>query len=350
MTSLVSLKTSLYNWLNSSSGPLLDLRPLHIHFGCRIIPSTCIPLYDLKNHQFELPPKSSPLAVLEPYNNEGVAQKLLKDQGWNVRWVFTESERLWQIGRELRIIEEIDINTNDNIMNLPDLYSKRQRWTLFQPCPFLKNNLNFIEESLRNMHQPNTTFNCLDLACGSGRDVSWLCLRRSVDWHATAIDAMTSALDRTRLLAQGVGVLSKVQTVNVKIMSDGSVKQPPIRGGDTKNGKTNLYDNVDFLNQTYDLVLCVRFLCRKFFDTMAKMVKPGGFLLISTFVNDGVHSYKHPKGDAHRLKLGELDEFFQEQFEVLQNKIELIEDGRPVNSFLARKRTGLPEKQHVNNK
>ncbi|CAG8790858.1 7843_t:CDS:1, partial [Racocetra persica] len=343
MTNLTSLKTSLYNWLNSSSGPLLDLRPLHIHFGCRIIPSTCIPFSDLKKHQFELPPKSLPLAVLEPHNNKGIAQQLLKDQGWNVLWVFTESERLWKVGRELGIIEEISINTNDNNMDSSDLYSKRQRWTLFQPCPFLKNNMNFIEESLRNMHKPNTTFTCLDIACGSGRDASWLCLRTTVDWHVTAIDTMTSALDRTRQLAQGVGVLSKIQTVPVKIMPDGSVKQPPIRAGDIKNGKTNLYDNVDFLCQTYDLVLCVRFLRRKFFDTMMKMVKPGGFLLISTFVNDGVHSYKYPKGETHRLKLGELDAFFQDQFEVLQNEIELIEDGRPVNSFLARKRTGSPK-------
>src|SRR2546430_938976 len=109
MTSENSLRSILHHWLNYPSKKLLlDFRPFHKHYACRIIPSVCIPFTDLKKHLFELPPKSLPFAVLEPHDNAGIAQKLLKDQGWNVPWIFTEGEELWEVSRELGILEETD--------------------------------------------------------------------------------------------------------------------------------------------------------------------------------------------------------------------------------------------------
>src|ERR1043165_3430118 len=102
-----SLKFILHHWFNYSSKKLLlDFRPFHKYYARRIIPSTCIPFTDLKKHLFELPPKSLPFAVLEPHDNAGIAQKLLKDQGWT----FVEGEELWKVCRELGILEEITVN------------------------------------------------------------------------------------------------------------------------------------------------------------------------------------------------------------------------------------------------
>ncbi|CAG8634114.1 13117_t:CDS:1 [Funneliformis caledonium] len=343
------LKSTLNHWLCSSQRQLLlDLRSSHNHDACRIIPSTCIPLDDIKKHLFELPPKSLPFAVLEPHDHKGVAQKLLIDQGWKVPWIFVEGEELWKVSRELGILEEHANNNGNNTENESNL-SNRHGWVLFQPSPFLMNNIDFIENSLKTLSS-NHVFNCLDVACGSGRDVAWLSSRQTVDWRTTAIDAMSGALDRTRRLASRSGVLNKIQTVHVKIMTNGSVKKyqefPP---GDDVSGKVETrtkLDNsikenqIEFLKKKYDLVLSIRFLNREFLPTMANLVKPDGFLLISTFVNDGEHTYKNPQSNSHRLELGELDIKFQKEFEVIKDEIELIEDGRPVNSFLARKKKG----------
>ncbi|CAI2183330.1 13357_t:CDS:1 [Funneliformis geosporum] len=357
----ISFKSTLHHWLCYSQRQLLlDLRPLHDHYTRRIIPSTCIPLANIKKHLFELPPKSLPFAVLEPHGHRGVTHKLLIDQGWNVPWILIEGEELWKVSRELGILEEIDKN-NDSVKNYDtekdelNLYSNRSRWVLFQPSPFLMNNIDFIEESLKTLSK-NHVFNCLDVACGSGRDVAWLSLRQTVDWRITAIDSMSRALDRTRQLTSRSGVLDKIQTVHVKIMANGSVKKnqelstPPqmslskVDGNsevDTRpklDKKIIMENQIEFLNKKYDLVLTIRFLNREFLSTMANLVKPDGFLLISTFVNDGKHTYKNPKSNSNRLELGELDIKFRKEFEVIKDEVELIEDGRPVNSFLARKK------------
>ncbi|CAG8587179.1 15008_t:CDS:1 [Acaulospora morrowiae] len=325
----VSLKSILERW-HKSSCHLLDLRFLNEHNDRRIIPSTCIPYDELDKRQFELPHKSLPFSVLEPRGNEGIAKTLLIDRGWNVQWVFIESEELWKTGRELGIVEEDEGSK---------LCEPKRKWILFQPCPFLVNTINLIEESLRNANRENMTFKCLDIACGSGRDVSWLCLRQSVEWRVTAMDAMDGAISRTRQLAEGLGVLHKIQTIHAKILSDGTLKLLSSSIEDTDENKSlMLSSNLDFPTEGYDLILCVRFLCRGFFGTMEKMVKSGGFLLISTFVDDKLHAYDKPKGESHRLKPGELEKTFHENFEILQDKIELMDDGRPVNSFLARKR------------
>src|ERR1044071_5980934 len=123
-----SLRFTLRHWLNyPSKRLLLDIRPFHNHYARRIIPSTCIPFTDLKEHLFELPPKSLPFAVLEPHDNAGIAQRLLKNRGWNVLWIFTEGEELWKVSREFGILEEID----DSSKNESNPYSNRIRWTLF---------------------------------------------------------------------------------------------------------------------------------------------------------------------------------------------------------------------------
>ena len=63
-------------------------------------------------------------------------------------------------------------------------------------------------------------------------------------------------------------------------------------------------------------------------------------MLISTFVNSPSHpSYLNPKSNKHRLELNELRGIFEkwDDFDIVKDVIEVIEDGRPVNSFLAQK-------------
>lgn len=97
-------------------------------------------------------------------------------------------------------------------------------------------------------------------------------------------------------------------------------------------------DGEDFHRRRYDVVVGVRFLEKTFLPQMAEMVRPGGFLVYSTFA-DGAQYMKGPKNLNRIVMKGELARAFggDKGFLVLIDRIEHSEDGRPLNCFLARK-------------
>ncbi|CAG8536601.1 3111_t:CDS:2, partial [Paraglomus brasilianum] len=376
----MSLHQTFQSWLASTPRLLLDFRPLTSHFTKRIIPSTCIPLSEISCLWFELPTKQVPFAVLEPHTNVGCSKKYLITRGWKVNWIFEDTDELWEIARESNCVEEGDGSSN-----------KRQQWVLFQPNPFLMSNVESVEQSLLKLgdHTGSFTLECLDIGCGSGRDTVWLCaIRNEVDWRVTAVDAWPGALERTRALAKGLGVEKRVETVNAKVMADGDIRgisegdnadygdksglnvkevgigrcidlsnndasvvrthdsTPAIIANDILPNRPQFSStptSLPFLDRTYDLVLMIRFLSRELFPTIRRLVRPGGYVLISTFVNSPSHPlYSNPKSNKHRLELNELRGIFEkwDDFDIVKDVIEVIEDGRPVNSFLARKVVG----------
>ncbi|CAG8576650.1 1809_t:CDS:1 [Ambispora gerdemannii] len=375
-------KTTFKSWLTSSPCLLLDFRPWSMHLRRHIIPSTCIPYTELEQHWYELPPKQIPFAVLEPTDAQGVTKKMLIDNGWSVPWIFViqeekdfingngggdekkrdkgEEEILWSVACEFDVLEEIDTETISNLESFSSPFIKR--WTLFQPNPFLKENIKTIEQTLLSDFPPSfaappfdsscslsnpvslRTLHCLDIGCGSGRDTVWLCSSRKTSahhWHVTALDNWPSALARTKKLATGLGVIQNIDIVCAKVMPDGTIKKIRNSGSSHKisDHKNNHDGNKENNYQkSYDLLLTLRFLSREFFPTIPSHIKPGGFLMISTFVNDGTHEFSQPKSPAHRLEPGELATVFSKDFEILVDRIEVISDGRPVNSFLARRK------------
>ncbi|CAG8455050.1 8035_t:CDS:2 [Paraglomus occultum] len=371
----MSLQKTFQSWLASTPQLLLDLRPLTCHFKKRIIPSTCIPLSEISYLWFELPTKQVPFAVLEPHTDVGCSKTYLISRGWKVNWIFEDTEELWKIARESNCVEEGDGSSNG-----------RQQWVLFQPNPFLMSIIDSVEQSFLKLGDCTESFalHCLDVGCGSGRDAAWLCASRNkVEWRVTAVDAWPGALERTRALAKGLGVEKRVETINAKVMADGDIRginEDDNAGGDDKSGLkvkevgidhcgelsnddasvvqthkaapvslskrpqfSSTLTSLPFLERTYDLILMIRFLSRELFPTIRQLVRPGGYVLISTFVNSPSHPlYSNPKSNKHRLELNELMGIFEkwDDFDIVKDVIEVIEDGRPVNSFLARKVVG----------
>ena len=88
----------------------------------------------------------------------------------------------------------------------------------------------------------------------------------------------------------------------------------------------------------FDLILTIRFLVRPLLPLLPKLLAVGGYLVISHFVEDGVHTYDQPRKD-HRLQLGELAELYgsMDNVEVVTDVLEQIEDGRPINSVIIKK-------------
>ncbi|KAG2442535.1 hypothetical protein HXX76_002621 [Chlamydomonas incerta] len=95
------------------------------------------------------------------------------------------------------------------------------------------------------------------------------------------------------------------------------------------------------LGGPFDLVLCVRFLERSFLPHLPRLLRPGGVLLYSTFVDGpGLRAFGRPSGREHVLQRDELagSMFGPGQgFQVLRDDVDLTADGREVTMFAARK-------------
>jgi len=87
-------------------------------------------------------------------------------------------------------------------------------------------------------------------------------------------------------------------------------------------------------NYSADLVNISRYLNRSIFPSVKKLVKPGGFVVFHTFME----GCKKPKKEQFKLKDGELKRVFGDEFDVLEDKIFTISDGRPTSWFCARKK------------
>ncbi|CAG8502375.1 5481_t:CDS:2 [Ambispora leptoticha] len=293
-------KTTFKSWLASSPCLLLDFRPWSIHLRRRITPSTCIPYTELEQHWYELPPKQMPFAVLEPTDAQGVTKKMLIDNGWNVPWIFViqeekalinsdvnggaaanekdrgkeDEEIFWSVAYEFGVLEETDVATISSLKSFSSPFIKR--WTLFQPNPFLKENIKMIEQTLLSDPPssfvtpafdsscspsnpiPLRTLHCLDVGCGSGRDTVWLCSRKTLahHWHVTALDNWPSALARTKKLAIGLGVIQNIDIVNAKVMPDGTIKK--IKNSKLGDDTNNHDDKENSYQKSYDLLLTLR--------------------------------------------------------------------------------------------
>lgn len=95
-----------------------------------------------------------------------------------------------------------------------------------------------------------------------------------------------------------------------------------------------------FHTQQYDLILCIRFLVRSFLPLIRSMITPGGYLIYSTFQKHPTLIYEHPTSAQHLLQEKELAQVFNETygFEIIMDRIDVLIDGRWLNSFIARKR------------
>jgi len=150
----------------------------------------------------------------------------------------------------------------------------------------------------------------LDLGCGGGRDAVYLAQQ---GWNVTAIDQQQRVLQCAQQLAD----LHQVQVNWIE---------------------ADLRDTNALPSASFDLIMMVRFLERDLFSYMRQHCRPGGYVMIQTFV-EGVEVFGSPKNPNYILRFGELAKEFNE-FDVIVDKIDALSDGRPVASFLARRKQG----------
>lgn len=390
----------------------LDLRTASAYVVRHFVPSTNIPGDELVDRWYELPPKQTPFAIVEPRGSRDFAAWLVR-KGWSVSWVLREEDEavwreadefgmLWtergsaEVQREDKVVNSILTIREKNPQCVLDLSIPPQPWLLFHPCPFLASNIVLIERSLALRYPPPQQFSstesrpwrCLDIGCGSGRDIAWLLSRGEARWTATALDAWAGAVERTRALFESMRFGKRVECLaQAKVMADGgwrliSPAQRPAETWQELNGvdiientppvladtqRSNINPNISatpmpskkeifspglptsvFFSHlfpsnpscpTFDLILTIRFLSRPLLPHLSQLLAPGGFLLVSHFVDDPNYEYDTPRPE-HRLRRGELAEIYGglEGLEIVMDVVEEVEDGRPVNSVLVRRR------------
>lgn len=181
--------------------------------------------------------------------------------------------------------------------------------------------------------------------------------RCSCRWHVTGIDSRHSIIERAKQLLQHGGVTpSSAQLLHASINKQTGEIQPIEHSSVPKEQNDLAGDGVDggaagvmdagadpsiTGKETYDMIVCVRFLERAFFGRIPELLKPGGFVLYSTFVNGpGTQAFGRPKGEDHLLQPGELAHRYfgpDQGFQVIMDETVLSMEGRELSKFVARK-------------
>ncbi|KAJ1975176.1 hypothetical protein H4R33_006695 [Dimargaris cristalligena] len=355
---------------------ILDCRPQADFVACHLHPSVNFPepRFDDRRY-YQLPAKHIPLDILVPHEPSGepylTDAHMLWEKGWTVEHVVPVQgsylappaspaplpDAGWGLADRLGVTVRKGLYGGSG-------HPAPTHHVLFDPCPPLTTHITTIEQALPA--PPNGFRTVLDLGCGSGRDLAWLCSRHQreaplhgagttpLPWYGMGIDSVRGALRRARVLIQQQNVSSQVGLCHGKFHYDGQfyLKSPQ---------DDPLFENPDLpltqvratdpllpsgeapvsITAQFNLVVGIRFLNRALFNSgqMDRWIAPGGFLLYSTFVQGEAYPNEHPQDPKHRLLPGELARLFgpDQGYEILHDAEECIEDGRHVNSFLARK-------------
>ena len=238
---------------------------------------------ELQQRLNELPAAPADLGLIAPQSQLGAIQIFLREKGYHI----TAS------------LSDVEFAN----LAIPGLVVGLKSSRLWSPNPLLQQ----VIENNELAFAHNAPFHALDLGCGGGRDAVFLAEQ---GWQVTAIDQESRVLDRAKRLAD-----NNQQQVNWRCC--------------------NLRQSECLPSASFDLILMLRFLNRDLYPYLRQHTRPGGYVLIQTF-SEGTEVFGSPKNPNFILKKGELAKEFA-AFEVIIDKIEKLEDGRPIASFLARR-------------
>ncbi|WFE68702.1 methyltransferase domain-containing protein [Thiomicrospira sp. R3] len=225
-----------------------------------------------------LPDRTQPLGLIAPSDSLQAAAKYLLEKDYRVAEMKTP-DYLLQPGLVIR--------------------SGENRFKAWRPNSLLIEQLSYLQPKFKH---------ALDLGCGGGRDAIYLAQQ---GWQVSAIDEQQRVLNCATALAE-------LHHVKVDWL------------------KKDLRKPASLPKESFDLIMMIRFLDRDLFEFMRKHCRSDGYVLIQTFVQ-GVDAFGSPKNPNYILRFGELAKEFSE-FDVIVDKIESLNDGRPVASFLARRK------------
>eukprot|EP01062_Namystynia_karyoxenos_P038147 TRINITY_DN27714_c0_g1_i2.p1 TRINITY_DN27714_c0_g1~~TRINITY_DN27714_c0_g1_i2.p1 ORF type:complete len:360 (+),score=84.44 TRINITY_DN27714_c0_g1_i2:69-1082(+) len=270
----------------AAEGRLLDVRSASDFAAGHVPGSVCIPLGELGGRLYELPPVTTPVAVVAASKEDAVAaaRHIRMGKGTSIPALTV----LWSEAAALA----------RGLPERPCQGSQR----LWLPSALVESAAPTVE---RHLGGPGRV---LDVGCGQGRDMAFLGQR---GWQVHGVDNRAPLLrSAEELCLRFAGRQAETKCCDLK-------KEWPYPPG------------------LFDLVICVRFLLRSCLGAIRDAVRPGGFILYSHFI-DGVQHIGTPKSPHHYLQHGELHRVFV-GWEILKHKRAFLDDGRPLVDFLARR-------------
>lgn len=270
---------------------LIDCRPFADYIQGHIQAACSVPATELFARLHELPKRSKTLQLCGKMEDLAVARPFLQERGYtllaDINWSAQLAEQLAQTG-------QLEVSAQS-----------KQWW---QAAPLLQR---FVAE-IMPQHQIQASEG-LDLACGAGRDLIYLAQR---GWQMTGVDWSEDSIARVQQLA-----LSQNLTINTLL----------------RDLETDAQPLPEFKPASFGLICVARYLHRPLFPLIRELLKPGGVIIYQTFMQGCENTaIGRPRNPKFLLAPNELAEQFQ-GFELLLDELELLEDGRPVSAFIARK-------------
>lgn len=311
---LHSLPGNGRSWLSLHEPPVIvDLRPPEDFCSGHLEAAANIPLSDLRQRLFELPPPGEwPLGLIGGEAELEEARALLEPKGWTPQMInLSDSAAIAKLGYVTRGPSEA------------------QAW---RPNSFLA----AVFRSIGTLPHEDEPGAVLDLGCGSGRDAVYLAKelqRRGCKWLVTGIDNHEAALQRGRELAES----NHIETTSCSFVN-----------ADLRRG--GLDETLGAAGLPLRLVHGCRFLDVDLLCRIPQLLAPDGLFVWSTFQDpsDDSRPLAPPFRTSRRLRRGQLAAMLGEDsrgnggLEVLCDvEGELLTRGEwvPASFFVARRRS-----------
>jgi tellurite methyltransferase len=278
---------------DSPGTPLIDCRQWNDYCAGHIQGATSLPAEQLFQRMHELPQRRIPLSLCGDDHSLSVARDFLSDREFTIH-----REIVWSAELAAALAQQQKLESGET--------SHR----LWQPAPLITDFINNILPDLSG-----TPKNGLDIACGAGRDMVYLAMH---GWQMLGLDNSAEALQRTQQLASFNRVSVQTQLIDLEKAENPFADIPA------------LHDN------SLDLVCGFRYLHRPLFPHLQRLLKPGGFMVYQTFMA-GCEKISSPRNPRFLLQPDELATTFA-SFDILENDVIRLDDGRPMSAFIARKK------------
>ncbi|WP_018623830.1 rhodanese-like domain-containing protein [Kangiella aquimarina] len=270
--------------LENTDLPIIDLRPVEDFRQGHIQGATNLPLSEIEDCWYELPPKGSPLILFTSSDEQQEVKDLFERQQYPIEAIL--------------LAEDFE---QDELVKDPN--SRR----LWRASPLLEDYIELIEQ-----HLPGTDPLAFDIGCGSGRDSIFLGLH---GFQVLAIDRNPMAMERISNFIERW----QVDVTPIKLNCEEDYEQ--------------LIQLIHL--QKPSLVLQCRYLHRPLLDLYHQHLPAGSMVAIHTFMKDAA-KYGSPKKPAFLLEPGELANQFAD-WDILLDQIHVLNDKRPLSLFIARK-------------
>jgi tellurite methyltransferase len=301
---------------------ILDLRSREGFLALHLVGAAHVPAAELNDRLFELPPPQGgpdepavTLLVVHEHDDEAERDKTVE----------------FLTGKGYTVVQTVHGKDLAGGAHAQEALESGKRFAcLWRPNPALDACWERIREVTRNWLGRKV---CLDLAAGNGRD----CVFVARDgWHVLGIDYQQRQWSKIDSLAQR----ALAEMPDEEVARFGSVRSNNL---DLETAAPAVVaDQVLALlgGELPALVIVSRYLHRPLHAVLHRLVAPGGLLLFHTFMEGAQHvGRKTPTKARFLLTPGELRETFQNEFDVLEDRVLLLPDQRPTSCFLAQRKT-----------